>query len=231
MSGDFNIPLHVGFVVDGNRRWAKERGLPAYEGHEAGYVQLKEVLIEILHRGVRYTSAFIFSTENWSRSKPEVDMLMKLFVRVLTSDVPVFIENNVRVRVVGSRERLSDRLVAAIENVEAKTGGLTGGTLLLCLNYGGHLEIAEACKKIIQSGAAAKDVTPELIAANLYEPDVPPCDMVVRTSGEQRLSNFMLWRAAYSELMFIDKKWPDMTKADVDDILEEYARRSRRFGG
>lgn len=224
-------PRHIGFVVDGNRRWAKERGLPVQEGHEAGYVQLKEVLIELLRRGTGYVSAFVFSTENWRRSKVELDMLMKLFVRVLTSDVPEFVENNVRVRVIGSREQLSRRLVKAIENVEEKTNGLTGGTLLLCLNYGGHLEIAEACKKIMQSGATPADVTPELIAANLYEPDVPPCDLVVRTSGEQRLSNFMLWRAAYSELMFIDKMWPDMTKSDVDDILVGYTRRSRRFGG
>lgn len=228
-----NVPLprHVGFIVDGNRRWAKERGLPVHKGHEAGYVQLKDVLIEMLRRGTGYVSAFVFSTENWNRSKAEVERLMQMSVRVLTNDVPLFVENNVRVRVIGSRERLSDKLVNAIENVEQKTDSLTGGTLLICLNYGGHLEIAEACKKIIQSGAAPEEVTPELIAANLYEPDVPPCDLVVRTSGEQRLSNFMLWRTAYSELMFIEKKWPEMTKGDVSVILEEYARRSRRFGG
>lgn len=124
MSDNTNLPIHVGFVVDGNRRWAKERGLPVHEGHEAGYVQLEEVLLELLRRGTGYVSAFVFSTENWKRSKVEVDILMKLFVRVLTRDVPVFIENNVRVRVIGSRERLSNSLVKAIEDVEDKTSEL-----------------------------------------------------------------------------------------------------------
>ena len=132
---------------------------------------------------------------------------------------------------IGSREGLSETLRKAIERAEERTRNLTGGELLLCLNYGGHLEIADAVKKIVQSGVAVEDVTPELIAQNLYAPEVPPCDLIVRTSGEQRLSNFMLWRAAYSELMFIEKNWPDMTTKDVEFILEEYKKRNRRFGG
>ena len=134
-------------------------------------------------------------------------------------------------RVIGSREGLSETLRKAIERAEERTRNLTGGELLLCLNYGGHLEIADAVKKIVQSGVAVEEVTPELIAQNLYAPEVPPCDLIVRTSGEQRLSNFMLWRAAYSELMFIEKNWPDMTIKDVEFILEEYKKRNRRFGG
>lgn len=225
------LPVHVGFVVDGNRRWAKERGISISKGHEAGYEALKEVMLEVLDSGVRYASAFIFSTENWSRSPSEVERLMRLFVRVLTDDTPQFLKHNVRVRVVGSRERLSKKLVKVIENVERVTGAMRGGELLLCLNYGGHLEITEACKKIVQSGVAADAITPQLIAQHLYAPDVPACDLIVRTSGEQRLSNFMLWRAAYSELLFLKKMWPEMTKDDVPVILEEYARRGRRFGG
>ena len=225
------IPQHIGFVVDGNRRWAKKHGLPTYEGHLAGYNGLKDVLIESLNRGVKYASAYVFSTENWKRTAEEVNSLMGLLLRVLESDVPIFVENRIRLRVIGTREGLPKAVIKAIDRAEATTAELDGGELLLCLNYGGHLEIADAVKKIIQSGVSADDVTPEMIAQNLYAPEVPPCDLIVRTSGEQRLSNFMLWRAAYSELLFVDKLWPDMTKEDVSVILEEYQRRNRRFGG
>ena len=228
---DVSLPQHIGYIVDGNRRWAKEHGLPTYEGHLAGYNSLKDVLIESLNRGVKYASAYVFSTENWKRTAEEVNNLMGLLLRVLESDVPIFVENRIRLRVIGTREGLPKAVIKAIDRAEATTADLDGGELLLCLNYGGHLEIADAVKKIIQSGVSADDVTPEMIAQNLYAPEVPPCDLIVRTSGEQRLSNFMLWRAAYSELLFVDKLWPDMTKEDVGVILEEYQRRNRRFGG
>jgi di-trans,poly-cis-decaprenylcistransferase len=231
MSEKAELPRHIGFIVDGNRRWAKQHGLPAYEGHLAGYNALKDVALGTLHQGVKCVSAYVFSTENWKRSEEEVGHLMGLLLKMLKADVPIFIENNVRLRVIGSKERLSDALVEAINNAEAKTADLRGGDLVLCLNYGGHLEVADAVKKIVQSGISSEDVTPELVAQNIYVPDVPPCDLIVRTSGEQRLSNFMLWRAAYSELMFIDKHWPDMTTDDVTVILDEYAHRNRRFGG
>lgn len=225
------IPQHIGFIVDGNRRWAREHGLPVYEGHMAGYNSLKDVLLETLDRGVKYASAYVFSTENWKRSKEEVGHLMGLLLKVLEADLPAFIKHNVRLRVIGTREGLSEAIEKAIDRAETKTAELDGGELLLCLNYGGHLEIADAVKKIVAAGVAADDVTPELISEHMYAPEVPPCDLIVRTSGEQRLSNFMLWRAAYSELMFLDKKWPDMTKDDVSHILEEYSNRHRRFGG
>lgn len=224
------IPTHVGYIVDGNRRWAKQHGLPPYEGHLAGYNCLKDVLIETVQQGVQYVSAYVFSTENWKRSADEVKRLMALILRILTSDVPVFNEYNVRLKVIGTREGLSPKIIKAIENAEAATAGNTGGELAVCFNYGGQLEIADAVKKIMASGAQPEDVTEELIAQHLYAPEVPPIDLVVRTSGEQRLSNFMLWRAAYSELMFIDKNWPDMTKDDVTSIIKEYSRRQRRFG-
>ena len=225
------IPKHIGFIIDGNRRWAKKHGLPTYEGHLAGYNAIKEVLIEALNRGVSYASAYVFSTENWKRTAEEVSSLMGLLLKVLEADLLMFEKNNVRLRVIGTREGLSNAIIKAIDRAEEFTKGFDGGELLLCLNYGGHLEIADACKQIMQSGVSPDEVTPELIAQNLYAPEVPPCDLIVRTSGEQRLSNFMLWRAAYSELMFIDKNWPDMTKDDVSVILEEYKNRNRRFGG
>jgi len=228
---DLIIPQHVGYVVDGNRRWAKTHGIPTYEGHLAGYNTLQEVVRATFDAGAQFVSTYIFSTENWKRSEEEVGKLMGLVLKLLTSDLHLFAERNVRLRIIGSRENVSDRILKAIDDAEATTKDNTGGTLIVCFNYGGQLEIADAVKKIVQEGVAADDVTPELIAQNLYAPEVPAIDMVVRTSGEQRISNFMLWRAAYSELMFIDKLWPDMTKDDVAAIIEEYSKRHRRFGG
>lgn len=228
---DILIPKHIGYVIDGNRRWAKMHGLPAYEGHLAGYNAIKEVLLETLHSGVKYATAYIFSTENWKRSKDEVGYLMGMLLRVLESDLPTFLEHNVQLKVIGTRNGLSDAVLKAIDKAENKTASLNGGTLLLCLNYGGQLEIVDAVKKIVQSGLESEDITAEVISNNLYAPEVPPCDLIVRTSGEKRLSNFMLWRAAYSEFIFLEKNWPDMTKEDVSAILEEYASRHRRFGG
>jgi undecaprenyl diphosphate synthase len=225
------VPRHIGYVVDGNRRWAKKHGLPVYEGHLAGYNALKDISIATLAAGVEYMSAYIFSTENWKRSADEVKGLMGLTLKLLTSDVPQFNVHNVRLKVIGSREGVDKKIIKAIENAEAATASNDGGTLALCFNYGGQLEVADAVKKIVQSGIDADEVTPELIAANLYVPEVPAMDLVVRTSGEKRLSNFMLWRAAYSELIFLDQMWPDMTKDDVTAILKEYSRRQRRFGG
>ena len=228
---DSIIPKHVGFIVDGNRRWAKKHGLPTYEGHLAGYNVVQEVATATFTAGVEFVSAYIFSTENWKRSQDEVGKLMGLILKLLTSDLPIFEKNNIRLKVLGARENVSDRILKAIDNAEAVTANNTAGTLALCFNYGGQLEIADAVKKIVQSGVSADDITTELIEKNLYVPDIPPVDIVVRTSGEKRLSNFMLWRTAYSEIMFIEKLWPDMTKDDVTDIIKEYSKRSRRFGG
>jgi undecaprenyl diphosphate synthase len=226
-----NLPKHIGFIVDGNRRWATSQSLPAYEGHRAGYKTLKDILLETIHRGVPYVSAYVFSTENWKRSEEEVGWLMNLLLTVLKKDAHIFIDNNIRLRVIGGREKLSRKIVAAIEEVEKNTAHLTAGTVVLCLNYGGQQEVADAVKELIEADTASRDVTPELISQHLYAPDIPPCDLVVRTSGEQRLSNFMLWRSAYSEFIFIDKPWPDMTNDDITAILKEYSSRKRRFGG
>lgn len=225
------VPKHVGFIVDGNRRWAKQHGLPVYEGHMAGYNAIHEVAEAAFDAGIEYMSAYIFSTENWKRSEDEVNRLMGLVLKLLTADLPIFEKKNIRLRVLGTRERVSERILKAIDDAEARTANNTAGTLAVCFNYGGQLEIADACKKIVQSGVAPEAVTPELIERNLYAPEVPPIDLIVRTSGEQRLSNFMLWRSAYSELLFLDKPWPEMTKDDVTAILEEYTGRQRRFGG
>ena len=224
------VPKHVGYIVDGNRRWAKAHGLPSYEGHLAGYNALKEVGLATLAAGVEYMSAYVFSTENWKRSTDEVKKLMGLTLKVLSADVPEFNKHNVRLKVVGSREGVDPKIVKAIEKAEEATAGNTGGEFALCFNYGGQREIVDAVKKLVQDGVAAEDITEERIAENLYAPEVPPIYIVVRTSGEQRLSNFMLWRSAYSEFLFLDKNWPEMTKDDVTAIIKEYANRQRRFG-
>lgn len=225
------LPKHVGYIVDGNRRWAKKHGLPVYEGHLAGYNALKDVAVATLDSGVQYMSAYVFSTENWQRNADEVKKLLGLVLRLLTSDIPMFNEYNIRLRVLGSREGVSPKIIKAIEKAEAATAGNTAGEFALCFNYGGQLEIVEAVKKIVQSGIPASEVDTQLISENIYAPEVPPIDLIVRTSGEQRLSNFMLWRSAYSELLFLNKSWPDMTKEDVTAIINEYTRRQRRFGG
>lgn len=228
---DEAFPKHVGYIVDGNRRWAKKHGIPTYEGHLAGYNAIQEVARASFDAGVEYVSAYIFSTENWKRSEEEVGKLMGLVLKLLTSDLHIFEENNVKLKILGSRENVSEKILKAIDDAEAKTANNTKGTLAVCFNYGGQQEIADACKKIVQSGVSADEITSELIAENLYVPEIPPIDALVRTSGEKRLSNFMLWRAAYSELFFLEKLWPDMTKEDVTSILKEYAQRGRRFGG
>ena len=224
------VPKHVGYIVDGNRRWARKHGLPSYEGHLAGYNAIQEVVLATFNSGVEYVSAYIFSTENWKRSEDEVNKLMGLVLKLLTSDLPIFDKNNIRLRVLGSRENVNDRILKAIDIAEAQTANNTAGTLAICFNYGGQLEIVDAVKKVIQSGFSADDVTIDLISQNMYAPEVPQMDLLVRTSGEQRISNFMLWRAAYSEIMFIDKLWPDMRKDDVTSIMKEYRKRFRRFG-
>lgn len=224
-------PVHIGYIIDGNRRWAKEHGLPTYEGHLAGYNAIQDVARATLNAGIKYMTVYIFSTENWKRSEDEVGGLIGLVLKMLTADLHFFIEEDVKLVILGTRDGLSQKIIDAIENAEAKTADGQAGTLALCFNYGGQIEIADAVKKIVQSGVKASEITPELISENLYYPEVPPCDLIVRTSGEQRLSNFMLWRAAYSEFIFMDKNWPDMTKDDVSAIIDEYANRNRRFGG
>jgi undecaprenyl diphosphate synthase len=224
------VPRHIGYIVDGNRRWAKKHGLPLYEGHLAGYNALKDVGIATLEAGAEYMSAYVFSTENWKRSTDEVKRLMGLTLKVVTADVPLFNKYNVQLRIIGSRVGVDPKIVKAMAAAEEATKANTGGVFALCFNYGGQQEIVDAVKKIVHAGVKEEDVTPELIAENLYLPDVPPIDLIVRTSGEMRLSNFMLWRAAYSEIIFLDKMWPEMTKDDVTAIIKEYSRRQRRFG-
>lgn len=226
---ELTVPKHLGLILDGNRRWAKTQGLPTLEGHRKGYENLKTISLAAFERGVSFVSAYVFSTENWNRSKEEVDYLMKLLIWVAKNELKELHKKNIRIRFIGSRERLGQDVIKAVDAAEAKTRDNTGGELLLCLNYGGHQEIVDAVNKIITQ-KVTQPLSVSDFADQLYAPDVPPVDLIVRTSGEQRLSNFMLWRAAYSELLFVDKHWPDFAPADLDEALENYANRQRRFG-
>jgi undecaprenyl diphosphate synthase len=224
------VPTHVGLILDGNRRWAKAHGLPATEGHREGAETLKKVVRYGFNHGIRYISAYVFSTENWKRTKDEVKFLMSLMLRLLDRDIEQLHEDGIKVVVLGSRYGLSKRIVKAIDKAEAKTKDNQKGVLALCLNYGGHLELVEAVKHILQARVDLRDIDEETISKYLYHPEVPPCDMIIRTSGEQRLSNFMLWRSEYAELKFVDKNWPDFSDADFAAALDEYQNRHRRLG-
>jgi undecaprenyl diphosphate synthase len=228
---DRDVPRHIGFIIDGNRRWAKKHGLPAYEGHLAGYNALKDVVLDVANEGVKFISLYTFSTENWSRAKEEVSNIMALTMRLFKTDVHLLLENDLRLVVLGSRDRLPKRMCDAIDKVEQQTAHCQKSTIAVCFNYGGQQEVVEAVKKLIEQKVSTDHVTEQLISENLYRPEVPDVDLIVRTSGEKRLSNFMLWRSPYSELLFLDKLWPDMKKADVTAILDEYSNRHRRFGG
>lgn len=224
-------PTHLGVIMDGNRRWARAQGLKTVEGHLRGYKNLRDLAIyALVEKKIPFISAFVFSTENWSRAEEEVSYLMNLVLRALTEYLDEFHEKNIRILVLGRRDKLSGKVVKAIETAEAKTKENNGGTLALCFNYGGHAEIVDAAKKLIERGIKVEDLSEEVFASELYHPEVPPVDMIIRTSGEERISGFMLWRAAYSELLFLEKHWPEVTTDDIDYVLEQYAKRQRRFG-
>ena len=218
------LPKHLGFIVDGNRRWARERGLPTLEGHRRGIDLVADIAEECHKQGVKIVSFYIFSTENWNRSKEEVDYLMDLVEKCLKKFIKKCLKNDTRIAILGTKERLSENLIKAVEEAEEKTKDCKENILGLCFNYGGKQEIIDAANKI------DGEVTIEKLEANLYHPEIPALDMVIRTSGEERISGFMLWRMAYAEMLFLDKKWPDMTKEDVPKILEEFVGRQRRFG-
>jgi undecaprenyl diphosphate synthase len=224
------IPNHLGLIMDGNRRWAKANSLTSLQGHKKGYDNLKVIARHAFDSGVKYVSAYIFSLENWNRSKKEVNYLMRLAYLMLTKDVDELNEKKIRIVWLGSKDRVGEKLLNAIDAAEEKTKDNKKGTLCICFNYSGYQEIADAFHKIIDKKIPKDQINPELIEDNLYGKNIPQVDFVIRTSGEQRISNFMLWRVSYAELLFVKKHWPAFTKKDLDDALLEYSRRERRFG-
>ena len=224
------VPSHLGIILDGNRRWAKANGKRTSTGHRRGADVLKNLSIELFDKGVNVVSAFVFSTENWKRKASEVDFLMRLFIKLVDSFLSDFKTRNVKIQIIGSRENLNPKVLEAIDRAEQQTANNTGGTLALCFNYGGQEEIVSATKKMIAEGLDPSELDSEKFSDYTYSSDLPDIDLLVRTSGEQRLSGFMLWRSPYAELSFVDKNWPDMTMADFDEIFADYSNRQRRFG-
>lgn len=218
---------HLAIIMDGNRRWAKAHGLPSVEGHRRGYDKVKEVADWCLARGVSYLTVFAFSTENWKRSAEEVGYLMNLLENALTKELHQFLEKGVRLRVLGRKSDLPDSVARAVEVAEKSTIHNTALSLQLAINYGGRAEIVDAVNAAV---AAGEPVTEESFRNFLYAPDVPDPDLILRTSGEQRLSGFLTWQSAYSELLFVDKHWPDFLEADFDQALTTFSARERRFG-
>lgn len=218
---------HIGIIADGNRRWAKAHNLPTIEGHRRGLNSIESLIEGAAQAGIPFVTFYVFSTENWNRSKEEVDYLMKLFKARLMPMAKKMAKNNIKLLFLSSRKSLNDELISMIDEAEATTKDCTGTTVCLCFNYGGEQEIAEAANAALKNDG---EITTETIAKNLYHPEVPPVDIIVRTSGEQRISGFMLWRASYSEFLFLNKYFPEMSATDMPLIIEEYQKRNRRFG-
>ena len=228
------IPRHIAMIMDGNGRWAKLRGKPRIEGHKAGSETVREVLKYCRESGVQYLTLYAFSTENWSRPDDEVNGLMSLLSSFISRYKKELVANKVRLRIIGRRSDLPEYVQDSLEEVERETSGFER-QLIVALSYSGRSELAAAVKSIARKAAAGEiapeDVNEDTIAAHLYAPDVPDPDLIVRTSGEMRVSNFLLWQCAYSEFYITDVLWPDFRKDDFNRALEAYASRGRRFGG
>ena len=220
---------HIGFIADCNRRWARERGLPTLKGHSKGFDQVQMIVDELKNSNeVKFVSFFVFSTENWDRSEEEINYLMKLIGNSIKTLAQKAQKDNLRIVLMGRPEPVDPKLWHSLMQIEVDTKDNTGLTVAFCFNYGGHWEITDAARKMCEAGET--NFTPESFRKYLYHPEVPDCDLIVRTSGEERISGFQLWRASYSEFLFLDKHFPAIEPADVQFVLDEYHQRQRRFG-
>lgn len=229
-----NLPTHVAIIMDGNGRWAKQRHLPRVEGHRAGVESVRAVLKSCGELGIKYLTLYAFSVENWNRPKDEVDTLMKYLARYLKSEVAEMHKNNLRLEVIGQIYRLPEFVQEQIAKTQAVLAKNTGMTLILALSYGGRTELVEATRAIaekVKSGAIeTAEINEQVIAQHLYTRHIPDPDLLIRTSGELRLSNFLLWQVSYAEFVVTPTLWPDFRKPQLFEALEEYGRRHRRFG-
>ena len=227
-------PCHVAIIMDGNGRWAQARGRPRLFGHHAGARRVRDIVSACPELGVKYLTIFAFSTENWKRTQTEVAGLMTLFRRYIMKEMQEFVKENVRVRFIGDRPRLDAKLRGLMDEAERMTNQCTGTNLTIALNYGGRDEVSRATKRLAQDVAHGrldpKDVDEETLPKYLDTYVLPDPDLVIRTSGEARISNFLLWQSAYSEYEFIDTLWPDFTKEEFSKLLSGYGARERRFG-
>ena len=222
-----NIPYHLGIILDGNRRWAKERGLPYFEGHRKGLETVKKIINYCKEKGIKILTLFVFSTENWKRGPKEVNYLMRLAKKAISNHFKHLHKNKIRVKVIGQKEKLPRSLQKEIAQIEEKTRDNKEMTVNFALSYGGRAEIVQAIKKIIEKKIPPEKINEDTLGENLWTSDV---DLIIRTGKEQRISNFLIWQAAYSEFYFSPKYWPDFTEKDLDAALADYARRQRRFG-
>ncbi len=234
-SDRFDIPRHVAVIMDGNGRWAAARGLPRVEGHRRGVEALRRTVRAASDLGISVLTIFSFSSENWSRPLAEINDLMGLLRRFIRNDLAELHRSNVRVRIIGERDDLDRDILLLLQEAEDLTRGNDGLTLVVAFNYGARQEIVRAARRVAievaQGRLAADDVSAELLARYFHAPDIPDPDVIIRTSGEQRLSNFLLWQAAYSELVFVPINWPDFDRSALEGAIAEYRRRERRFGG
>jgi undecaprenyl diphosphate synthase len=233
--GSYEVPRHVAIIMDGNGRWAAARGLPRVEGHRRGVEALRRTVRAAGDLGISYLTIFSFSSENWARPPSEITDLMGLLRRFIRKDLAELHNSNVRVRIIGERADLDRDICLLLQEAEDLTRNNDGLTLVIAFNYGGRQEIALAARQlaidVAEGRLSAADITPERLGGHLHAPDIPDPDVIIRTSGEQRLSNFLLWQAAYSELVFVPINWPDFDRATLESAIEEYRRRERRFGG
>jgi undecaprenyl diphosphate synthase len=225
------VPRHIAIIMDGNGRWARRRGKPHGFGHRAGVSAVKRVMYACEGLGVEILSVYVFSTENWSRPRAEVRALMRLFHQAIEREFDELNERGIRIVVSGRRADLSPAMREQIASAEALTLHNANGVLNVCLNYGGRAEIVDACRALAASGLPPDEIDEQTLAAHLYHPDLPDPDLIVRTAGEYRLSNFMLWEAAYAELHFTETLWPDFDEEDLRRAIADYQSRVRRFGG
>lgn len=225
------IPTHIAVIMDGNGRFATKKGFMRLWGHHQGYKTLKSVLLDAANLGVQYLTVYAFSAENWRRPKEEVAGLMKLIEEAARRELKDLQANNVRVRVIGRRNELPESLQDAIRDMEETTKSNTGITFTLAINYGGRAEIVDAVSSIIQSGTNSSEVSEELIAKHLYAADIPEPDLMIRTAGELRWSNFLIWQAAYSELFVTQTTWPEFGEDELIQAVLQYQKRVRKFGG
>jgi undecaprenyl diphosphate synthase len=218
----------VAIIMDGNGRWAERRGLPVSEGHRAGTKALRRTVEAAIDLGVETLIVYAFSTENWSRPEAEVEDLMEIFGETIERELPDLARQGVRARFLGRRDRAPDELRAQMEGLEEETAHNERLNLWIAFDYGGRAELVEAARRLVEAGVEPDE---ESLRANLYAPELPDPDLLIRTSGELRISNFLLWQLAYSELVFLDVLWPDFGSRELEDALEAYAQRRRRFGG
>ncbi len=231
MSAATETPKAVAIIMDGNGRWATRRGLPVADGHQAGTRALRRTVEASIDLGIESLAVYAFSTENWARSPGEVQDLMEIFEETIIREIPDLTAQGVRTRFIGRRDRAPDDLQARMAELEEATASNSTLALWIAFDYGGQAELVRAARRLVEAGVAADDVDEERLRAELYAPEMPDPDILIRTSGELRLSNFLLWQIAYSELFFTERLWPDFDRPDLEDAIEAYAGRRRRYGG